>query len=254
MRIRKKEPSVGILGKIVNLFSNSTKDTYSCDYINNNAGLRKVSNMSYIDLTEPGIYLVDSPTMTDVSASIVTSIPFETILYISSYESGEYNWVTQLLIGSESFYRRVLSINLETGETSISSSWSEQQYNVVVPIRGDGDNITYSCSYLNGDILYENSAGSANPITLARTVDDYEYVEIFAVGNASLVSCKVPIALYKSASFYTTGASQMYQCTVKLSGTSLTFTYNRQIKIADGTVTDSSVFKIIKVVGYGKAW
>ena len=34
MKIRKTEPSVGILGKIVNLFSNSTKDTYSCDYIN----------------------------------------------------------------------------------------------------------------------------------------------------------------------------------------------------------------------------
>ena len=34
MRIKKKEPSVGVLGKIVNLFSNSKQDTYSCDYIN----------------------------------------------------------------------------------------------------------------------------------------------------------------------------------------------------------------------------
>lgn len=40
MKIRKTEPSVGILGKIVNLFSNSTKDTYSCDYIN------KINNYS----------------------------------------------------------------------------------------------------------------------------------------------------------------------------------------------------------------
>lgn len=36
MKIRKVEPSVGILGKILNLFSNSKKDTYSCDYLNNN--------------------------------------------------------------------------------------------------------------------------------------------------------------------------------------------------------------------------
>ena len=34
MRIKKKEQSVGLLGKIVNLFSNSKQDTYSCDYIN----------------------------------------------------------------------------------------------------------------------------------------------------------------------------------------------------------------------------
>lgn len=34
MKIRKKESSVGVLGKILNLFNNSKKDTYSCDYIN----------------------------------------------------------------------------------------------------------------------------------------------------------------------------------------------------------------------------
>lgn len=34
MRIRKKEPSVGVLGKIINSFSSSEQDTYSCDFIN----------------------------------------------------------------------------------------------------------------------------------------------------------------------------------------------------------------------------
>ena len=34
MKIKKKEPSVGILGKIINSFSNSKQDTYSCDFIN----------------------------------------------------------------------------------------------------------------------------------------------------------------------------------------------------------------------------
>ena len=34
MRIKKKEQSVGILGKITNLFSNSKQDAYSCDYVN----------------------------------------------------------------------------------------------------------------------------------------------------------------------------------------------------------------------------
>lgn len=36
MKIRKVAQSVGVLGKILNLFSNSNKDTYSCDYLNNN--------------------------------------------------------------------------------------------------------------------------------------------------------------------------------------------------------------------------
>lgn len=35
MRIKKESKSVGIVGKILNLFSNSKEDTYSCDYINN---------------------------------------------------------------------------------------------------------------------------------------------------------------------------------------------------------------------------
>ena len=34
MKIRKKEPSIGILGKIINSFSSSKQDTYSCDFIN----------------------------------------------------------------------------------------------------------------------------------------------------------------------------------------------------------------------------
>ena len=36
--IIKAEKSVGVLGKILNIFSNSDKDTYSCDYVNGLAG------------------------------------------------------------------------------------------------------------------------------------------------------------------------------------------------------------------------
>ena len=34
MKIRKKETSIGIVGKILNTFSSSKQDTYSADYIN----------------------------------------------------------------------------------------------------------------------------------------------------------------------------------------------------------------------------
>lgn len=38
MKIRKIEPSVGILGKILNIFNSSNKDSYSCKYINDTYG------------------------------------------------------------------------------------------------------------------------------------------------------------------------------------------------------------------------
>lgn len=38
MRIKKKQTSVGILGKILNSKSNSKQDTYSANYIDNNVG------------------------------------------------------------------------------------------------------------------------------------------------------------------------------------------------------------------------
>lgn len=164
MKIRKTEPSVGILGKIVNLFSNSTKDTYSCDYINNNAGLRKVSNMSYIDLTEPGIYLVDSPTMTDTISwgNTVTDIPFETILYVSSYEGSyegsEYDYVTQLLIGPEAIYTRSLSKNLNTGVVEDIYPWNFQQYKNVINVEAEGSDMAYSCDYINSLVNDINKA------------------------------------------------------------------------------------------------
>lgn len=38
MRIRKVAESVGVLGKILNIKSNSKQDTYSANYIDNNVG------------------------------------------------------------------------------------------------------------------------------------------------------------------------------------------------------------------------
>ena len=60
-RIRKKEQSIGILGKITSLFSNSNKDAYSCDYVNNK--LCKIvteENTDLDDYTETGTYYFNS--------------------------------------------------------------------------------------------------------------------------------------------------------------------------------------------------
>jgi hypothetical protein len=98
--------------------------------------------------------------------------------------------------------------------------------------------------------LYESTTGTTNAITLNDKVENYKYVEVFGVANNSMCSVKIPINLYSSGSLFTTGASQMYHCVVALSGTSLTFSYNRTITIKDGTVTNTTAFKIYKVIGH----
>ena len=58
MRIRKKELSVGIIGKIVNSFTNSTQDTYSADYLNKKIEVVNVTTAgtNADDYTETGVY------------------------------------------------------------------------------------------------------------------------------------------------------------------------------------------------------
>lgn len=82
MKIRKTEPSVGILGKIVNLFSNSTKDTYSCDYIN--------SKLTVIEAgkNNNGTYIKYSNGYMECSHTITT----DTQNTSSHYQSGAWTY------------------------------------------------------------------------------------------------------------------------------------------------------------------
>lgn len=50
MRIKKIATSIGVLGKILNSKSSSKQDTYSCDYINKDTEITKISNEDFIDL------------------------------------------------------------------------------------------------------------------------------------------------------------------------------------------------------------
>lgn len=51
MKIKKVEPSIGLIGKITNLFSKSKNDTYSCDYLNDKTVfVAKYKETSYADI------------------------------------------------------------------------------------------------------------------------------------------------------------------------------------------------------------
>lgn len=66
MRIRKKEPSVGILGKIVNSFTNSKNDTYSAAYLNKKIEVVNITTAgtNLDDYTETGAYFFKNANVT----------------------------------------------------------------------------------------------------------------------------------------------------------------------------------------------
>lgn len=65
MKIKKKEPSVGIVGKVLNLFSGSSKDTYSCEYLNDKIEVHDITQpgTDLNDYVESGIYFFASSTV-----------------------------------------------------------------------------------------------------------------------------------------------------------------------------------------------
>lgn len=78
-RIKKKEHSIGILGKIVNSLTNSTQDTYSADYINNLVNYTQITDCNDTTL-ESGCY---------VATSVTTNVPYASIWLINVMKYGD---------------------------------------------------------------------------------------------------------------------------------------------------------------------
>lgn len=78
MRIKKESKSVGVLGKILNLFSNSKEDTYSCDYINN-----KVKDVYSEQEIKTNKVWVDGKPIYRISKELMT--PSETTKFFEIY-------------------------------------------------------------------------------------------------------------------------------------------------------------------------
>ena len=111
MRIKKVEPSIGILGKILNIFSNSNKDTYSCNYINN-----AIKDVYSTEERVIGTWIDGKPLYRKVTTGTV------------SKETGE--------------------VEIDTGITNYDRYWISEGY--VYPASGTGVTIPLNCKWPTG--------------------------------------------------------------------------------------------------------
>ena len=63
--------------------------------------------------------------------------------------------------------------------------------NKIMNTKSDSKTDVYSCDYLNGKILYENSNGSAETIILSDNKNNYKYLEIYGVMHGKWISKKI---------------------------------------------------------------
>lgn len=94
MRIRKKETSVGFIGKVLNILNNSKQDAYSCDYINNLTIYSEEevkTNKTWID-GKPIYRLVKVYTPTSSTATYsLDNLSIDTLIDIKHRIVREYN-------------------------------------------------------------------------------------------------------------------------------------------------------------------
>lgn len=98
--------------------------------------------------------------------------------------------------------------------------------------------------------LYTSKSGTFDPITLTEEAENFEYVEVFGVGNTMICSVKIPMKLYNTGSLFTAGASYQYQCGVSFTGKNMTFIYNRRLNISSNAWDNGNYFKIYRIIGY----
>ena len=114
---------------------------------------------------------------------------------------------------------------------------------------------------INGDVLYENETGTTSNITLSKSAEDYQYIEIFYFRNKNrgLSSCKLYLPNNKKACLSLNeigdnNAISMYSGLISILGTSMTWGGGRGLALyPDATVAGASnvnEIKIYRVIGY----
>ena len=105
----------------------------------------------------------------------------------------------------------------------------------------------------NGKVLYNNTSGTTATITLADSVANYSYVEIFYFDTQSntYTSTRVYSPNGKGVRLILTGDTYVYNAIVNFNAKTLTWSRNMRVLIADGTrYTDTNTLKIVRVMGY----
>lgn len=126
-------------------------------------------------------------------------------------------------------------------------------------IQSDSTTDTYSCDYLNGEVIYDNSNGTSTDFTLDSTINNYRYVEVYyRTNDANSMSCKKAQVQYNATTLmsldfcYILSNALYYKCAnISINGTTATFTGNSQV-LLNGSLSPSAgnyVF-VFKIIGY----
>ena len=92
MRIKKTSQTTPIQAQVVNVNSNSTTDSYSCDYVNNNVGKEVYSTTEQVIGTwidgKPiyrKVFNITSPQQSNTDYVDVSSLNIETLIHLYGY-------------------------------------------------------------------------------------------------------------------------------------------------------------------------
>ncbi len=123
-------------------------------------------------------------------------------------------------------------------------------------VTSNTDDNPYSCNYINGDVLYEDSGTGVNTdITLNANASLYKYFDIYYRNNDSVYGiAKVPYTTGYTfiATFAATGSDIVVKtATISFSGTTLQRVYTREKGMnSTGQTNANNYIYIMKVVGH----
>ena len=112
----------------------------------------------------------------------------------------------------------------------------------------------YSCNYLNGVVLYNDTTGTIGNITLSDTTANYRYIEIYAVDNDSRTRYFDVFKFNTSSStFHISSCSAsannfaIFTALYTNNGTTLT---NEGHYLYNGSISSYPVIRVMKIIGY----
>ena len=114
---------------------------------------------------------------------------------------------------------------------------------------------TYSCDYLNGNILYNNSTGTSGNITLNDNIENYNTIKIFYVSPSTYTGIEecfiMPNATYTiTKNRIDAGGAIIMQEKIQIVNNALSVVANRSFVISNGQVIEDSPISITKIIGY----
>lgn len=118
---------------------------------------------------------------------------------------------------------------------------------------------TYSCDYINGKVIYDNSNGTSTDFALDSTINNYRYIEVYyRTNDANSMSCKKAQVQYNATTLmsldfcYILSNALYYKCAnISINGTTATFTGNSQV-LLNGSLSPSAgnYVYVFKIIGY----